>query len=108
MNLLSMLTASGTRLSSLVGSLPRVHIAHQSVHTPWDQKGTVMRVLMERTAGRDVVLVDGMKILEPDGWALVLPDPEAPLTHIWAEAAGAAQAEMRAQEYAVRIREMLS
>ena len=108
MNLLSMLTASGTRLSSLVGSLPRVHIAHQSVHTPWDQKGTVMRVLMERSAGRDVVLVDGMKILEPDGWALVLPDPEAPLTHIWAEAAGAAQAEMRAQEYAVRIREMLS
>ena len=32
------------------------------------------------------MLVDGVKILDDDGWALVLPDPEEPLTHVWAEA----------------------
>ena len=45
-----------------------------------------MRTLMERSQGRDLVLVDGVKVLEDDGWALVLPDPEEPLTHVWAEA----------------------
>ena len=31
------------------------------------------------------MLVDGVKIIYPDGWALVLPDPELPVTHVWAE-----------------------
>ena len=35
---------------------------------------------------RDVLLVDGVKVLHDDGWALVFPDPEEPLTHVWAEA----------------------
>jgi mannose-1-phosphate guanylyltransferase/phosphomannomutase len=31
---------------------------------------------------------DGVRVLEPDGsWALVLPDPSEPVTHVWAEAA---------------------
>ena len=106
-NLLALLTRTGRPLSDLVRTLPRVHIAHQSVHTPWEQKGTVMRNLVEHSEGRDLVLVDGVKVLEPDGWALVLPDPEEPVTHVWAEAGSDAQAGARAQEYAVRIRQLL-
>ena len=86
-NLLAMLTATGRKLSELVAELPAVHIVHQAVHTPWDQKGMVMRTLVERSQGRELVLVDGVKVIEDDGWALVLPDPEEPLTHVWAEAA---------------------
>ena len=95
-------TATGRKLSELVAELPAVHIAHQAVHTPWDQKGMVMRTLVERSQGRDLVLVDGVKVLEADGWALVLPDPEEPLTHVWAEGptATAESASSRAQEYA--------
>lgn len=106
-NLLAMLTATGRRLSDLVSDLPRVHIAHQAVHTPWEQKGMVMRTLVERTQVRDLVLVDGVKVIEEDGWALVLPDPEEPVTHIWAEAPNDAQAGARAQAYAVQVRQLL-
>jgi mannose-1-phosphate guanylyltransferase/phosphomannomutase len=106
-NLLALLTAGGRKLSDLVADLPKVHIAHQEVHTPWDQKGMVMRTLVERSEGRDLVLVDGVKILEDDGWALILPDPEEPLTHVWAEAASDAQAETRANEYVVRLEQLL-
>jgi mannose-1-phosphate guanylyltransferase/phosphomannomutase len=67
----------------------------------------VMRTLVERSLGRDLVLVDGVKVLEPDGWALVLPDPEEPLTHVWAEAGSGSQAEARANEYAVRLEQLL-
>jgi len=50
-------------------------MAHESVATPWERKGAVMREMVERAGTRDVVLVDGVKVLHPDGWALVLPDP---------------------------------
>jgi len=104
---LELLALSHRRLSKVVASLPRVHIVHESVVTPWEQKGLVMRTLVERTKDREMVLVDGVKVLHDDGWALVLPDPEEPITHVWAEASSDAEARGLAQEYARRIRQML-
>ena len=104
---LEMLARSGQRLSKLVSALPRVYIAHETVVTPWEEKGAVMRLLVERTKDRDTVLVDGVKVLHDDGWALVLPDPDEPVTHVWAEASSDADARGLAQEYARRIRQML-
>ena len=106
-NLIALLTATDRKLSDLVAAMPPVRIAHQAVHTPWDQKGMLMRTLVERSQGRELVLVDGVKVLEEDGWALVLPDPEEPVTHVWAEAPSASQAEARAQEYATRLEQLL-
>jgi len=106
-NLISLLTSTGRKLSDLVAAMPPVRIAHQSVHTPWDQKGMLMRTLVERSQGRELVLVDGVKVLEDDGWALVLPDPEEPLTHVWAEAPSASGAEARVQEYTTRLEHLL-
>ncbi len=53
--------------------------------TPWEQKGLVMRTIVEQAKDRETVLVDGVKVIHDDGWALVLPDPEEPVTHVWAE-----------------------
>lgn len=105
--LIAMLAATGQSLSKMVHSLPAVHIVHDSVVTPWEQKGLVMRSLVEQLDGRDLVLVDGVKAPEEDGWALVLPDPEDPVTHVWAEAPSEARARARAQQYAVRLRQLL-
>ncbi len=104
---LGLLAASGRRLSRVVTSLPRVHIAHESVVTPWDKKGSVMRKVVEQTKDHEQELIDGVKVIFDDGWALVLPDPEEPVTHVWAEAATDADARTRAQEYARRIRQMV-
>ena len=95
------------RLSELVHTLPRIHIAHETVVTPWEQKGLVMRTLIERNNDRPLVLVDGVKVLHDDGWALVLPDPEEPVTHVWAEGETDGAARARAQEQARRIRQYL-
>jgi len=105
--LLDLLAATGRSLSSVVAELPRVHLVHESVPTPWEQKGAVMRELVEREAGHDLVLVDGVKVLRPDGWVLVLPDPEMAVTHVWAEAESASAARRVAQEYAQSIRQAL-
>jgi mannose-1-phosphate guanylyltransferase/phosphomannomutase len=106
-NTLELLAKSGLRLSKIVAGLPRTWVAHESVVTPWEHKGRVMRTLVERNKDRELVLVDGVKILHDEGWALVLPDPEEPLTHVWAEGASDADAVRLAQEYARRIRQIL-
>jgi len=106
-HLLSMLAATGERMSKLTQALPPIHIAHEEVVTPWEQKGAVMRTAVERAKGKQVILVDGVKFPESDGWTLVLPDPEEPLTHVWAEGPSEAAARSRAQEHSVRIRQSL-
>jgi mannose-1-phosphate guanylyltransferase/phosphomannomutase len=48
-------------------------------------KGTVMRVLTERLRNRKLDLLDGIKVIDRRGWAQVLPDPDEPVVHIYAE-----------------------
>ena len=104
--MLDLLGRSRRPLSEVADALPAVHLVHDTVVTPWDQKGMVMRTLME-LAGRDVELVDGVKLRSGDGWVLALPDPEEPVTHVWAEGNTDADARRLAQEYSRRIRQLL-
>jgi mannose-1-phosphate guanylyltransferase/phosphomannomutase len=101
--LVEMLAAGGEPLSKLVHSLPEVHVTHLTVPTRWENKGVVMRNLVEQLDDRETVLVDGVKVLEEDGWALVLPDPEEPVTHVWAEATTQKRSVARAGRYAALI-----
>jgi mannose-1-phosphate guanylyltransferase/phosphomannomutase len=105
--ILDLLAHHGRKLSDIVADLPKVHLAHETVVTPWEQKGAVMRSLMELSKGRETELVDGVKVLHDDGWALTLPDPEEPITHVWAEAGSDADARRLAQEYVRRIRQLV-
>jgi mannose-1-phosphate guanylyltransferase / phosphomannomutase len=65
-----------------------------------------MRSLMEQADG-ELVLVDGVKVVYDDGWALALPDPEEPFTHVWAEAGSDGDARRRAHDHMGRIRRLL-
>lgn len=105
--MLELLAVAGEALSKVVSGLPPAHIVHETVVTPWDQKGAVMRSLVELSKDRQVDLVDGVKVHHDQGWALALPDPEEPVTHIWAESTTAGDARRLAQEYARRIRQLL-
>ena len=109
-HMLDLLAATGKRLSKVVEGLPRVHLAHETVPTPWERKGAVMRELVEqieRTTQDDLILVDGVKVVSADGWALVLPDLEQPTTHVWAEAESDEAARNLARDQAKVIRQLL-
>jgi mannose-1-phosphate guanylyltransferase/phosphomannomutase len=57
-----------------------------------------MRVLTERLRDRDVDLLDGIKLRDERGWVQLLPDPDEPLVHIYAEGATEeASAELEAE-----------
>jgi mannose-1-phosphate guanylyltransferase/phosphomannomutase len=83
--LLELLAPVDRPLSELVGDLPASHVLHRQLACPWALKGLVMRVLTERLKERRLDLTDGIKIIEERGWAQVLPDPDEPLLHIYAE-----------------------
>jgi mannose-1-phosphate guanylyltransferase/phosphomannomutase len=83
--LLELLAPVGRPLSELVAELPRSTRVHRQLACPWGQKGLVMRVLNERLQGRKVDLLDGIKVFDDRGWAQVLPDPDEPLLHLYAE-----------------------
>jgi mannose-1-phosphate guanylyltransferase / phosphomannomutase len=106
-HLLGLLAVDGRRLSEIVDALPVAHVVHETVQTPWEQKGAVMRSLVEALRGRDLSLVDGVKVRDGESWALVQPDPEEPLTHVWAEAASTREAKALVQEYVRQLRQLL-
>ena len=83
--LLELLAPVPRPLSELVADLPAPTLVHRQLACPWALKGVVMRVLTERLRDRKLDLTDGIKVFGERGWAQILPDPDEPLVHIYAE-----------------------
>jgi mannose-1-phosphate guanylyltransferase/phosphomannomutase len=107
--LIALLGRSGESLAQVAARVPDLPIMRTEVETPFEQKGLVMRTLMEQLAEEDseLVLIDGIKVLSPTGWVLVVPDPEEPTTHVWAEGADLADSERLSSGYVERLRQIL-
>ncbi len=75
--------------------------------TPWEKKGLVMRMVMEWAKDREVLLVDGVKVLHDDGWAWCSRIRRSRSPTCGPKPATDADARARAQEYARRIRNVL-
>jgi len=98
--LLEFLAVQKARVSEVVASLPSYFVAKRKVSCPWEAKGTVMRRLSEQYRGPGVTRVDGIKIGLGEEWVLILPDPDRPIFHVYAESISADQAEGLADKYA--------
>src|SRR5437899_10517115 len=83
--LLELLAPGRRPLSELVADLPAPTLVHRQLHCPFALKGLVMRVLTERLKDQKLDLTDGIKVFEDRGWAQILPDPDEPLLHLYAE-----------------------
>jgi mannose-1-phosphate guanylyltransferase / phosphomannomutase len=105
--LLELLAPVERPVSELVAELPESHVVHRRVPCPWAQKGLVMRVLTERLKDRDVDLRDGIKVFDRRGWAQVLPDPDEPVVHVYAEGADAETSAELEQELRGLVEEVL-
>ncbi|MGH2897327.1 MAG: hypothetical protein ACRDMZ_01525, partial [Solirubrobacteraceae bacterium] len=84
--LLELLAPVDRPLSEIVAELPQPTLVHRELACPWSLKGLVMRVLNERLAGGNLDLTDGIKVFDERGWSQVLPDPDEPVLHLYAEA----------------------
>ncbi|HXN59958.1 MAG TPA: sugar phosphate nucleotidyltransferase [Acidimicrobiales bacterium] len=107
--LISLLGQATTSLAEVVEATPAMPVWHEEVPTPLEHKGLIMRTMMEQLTdeGAELVLVDGIKVISHAGWVLVVPDPEDPVTHVWAEAADLVASEALAAAYVGRIASMV-
>lgn len=85
LQLLNMLAMAGRPLDQILDALPPAAVLAEAVACPLEAKGTVMRHLIEATAGREVEMVDGVKVKKGDAWVALIPDPVRPLMHIYSE-----------------------
>lgn len=84
-HLLEFMALQETNLSTLLSEIPKIHLSEKEIACPWGKKGKIMRMLIEESAEEKVEMLDGLKVYHPDGWALVLPDHEKPVYHVYGE-----------------------
>jgi mannose-1-phosphate guanylyltransferase/phosphomannomutase len=105
---LEILATTEEPIADRLGRLPASHVRHEAVVTPWERKGSVMRHVAMTARGDRTDDTEGLKIFHGDDWALVMPDPEDPITHVWAEGGTAEAAEEWLQRYVAMVREGLA
>ncbi|MFL5943848.1 MAG: sugar phosphate nucleotidyltransferase [Gaiellaceae bacterium] len=105
--LLELLAPVRRPLSELVAELPSPTLVHRQLPCPWALKGVVMRLLTERLRDRELDLLDGIKVFEERGWAQILPDPDEPIMHIYAEGRTKEDSEALEGEYRRMVEEIM-
>ena len=105
--LLELLAPVRRPLSELVADLPEPTLVHRQLPCPWALKGVVMRVLTERLRDRELDLLDGIKVFDERGWAQVLPDPDEPVVHIYAEGRTKEDSKALEAEYHEMVEEIM-
>jgi mannose-1-phosphate guanylyltransferase/phosphomannomutase len=82
--ILEKIAREDSSLTKLVEKLPDFHLNKAELPCRWKEKGRVVRSLAEK-AEDDSDLIDGVRFNHENGWALVIPDSEKPVFHIFAE-----------------------
>jgi mannose-1-phosphate guanylyltransferase/phosphomannomutase len=94
-------------LSELSAEVPDSALIHQRAPVPWSLKGLAMRELGERVREHRDEQADGIRVEENGGWAQLVPDPDEPLFHIYAEGATDDESAQLAQRYRALLDEVL-
>lgn len=95
-------------LGRTLEDIPSFYMSKKAIACPWEAKGKVMRHLIEEQQGQAVELVDGIKVMYEDGWALVLPDSEEPICRVFSESYNMEVAESLTDLYVEKIKQIQS
>ena len=71
--LIQLIKGEGRPLSQLEAAIPAPRRLEVEVPCAWEDKGKVMHTLLERTAGQERDLVDGIKVFHEQSWAWCSP-----------------------------------
>ncbi|MDH7478689.1 MAG: nucleotidyltransferase, partial [Syntrophomonadaceae bacterium] len=104
--LLSYLAERRLTLSQLLKEIPAFYISKRVIECPWPAKGRVIRSLIEEHHQQPMELLEGVKVIHPHGWTLVLPDSEEPVCRIYSEGFSQEIAESLTDWYADRVQQI--
>ncbi|MCA9790286.1 MAG: mannose-1-phosphate guanyltransferase [Candidatus Eremiobacteraeota bacterium] len=101
--LLEMMATEKLPLSEMVSWIPNFHLHHQSIACGYQEKGRVMRRLIEDSRQLPTQMIDGLKVFLPSGWVLVVPAQNKPALHLWTEGETPEEATELARQYSEKI-----
>jgi len=102
--ILEMLATEGARLHRLIREVPPSIVIKEKVPCSFESKGAVMRRLAEDSAGKDTVLLDGIRINFKEEWVAAYPSQDQPYFHIVAEASTERGARELINKYSGKIK----
>jgi len=97
--LLEMMAQTRGRLGHLRTNYEHLVRQTVSVPCPWSRKGTVMRRLITESVNKRRQLIDGVRIIEDNGWVLIAPDRFNAAFNIFAESTSRQVTEMLISNY---------
>ncbi len=81
-------------LSEIVKNIPEPYMVKKRIAFPLMYRGLLMRKLHEELREREIDTIDGIKIVEGDGWVFIHPVANEPIIEIVAEAPSIETAEI--------------
>ncbi|MGD8190066.1 sugar phosphate nucleotidyltransferase [Brevibacillus ginsengisoli] len=103
--IIELMAVQEKKLSQLIAPLPSCFMERKTVFCPLASKGKVMRKMMEEMKGEQLELVDGIKVYDPSGWVLILPDADEAEVAIISQGNSQQQASSLVSSYAKRVYE---
>lgn len=109
MKVLEMLALANKKLGEVDKQTPVLYMAKKNLFCTKEQKGIIMRKLVEESEGKKRQLIDGIKIFFGEHeWVLCIPDSEREIFHINAEAKTKKTAEKLVKLYTRKINKFQS
>ncbi|SHI58879.1 sugar phosphate nucleotidyltransferase [Lutispora thermophila] len=84
-HIIEYMVKENTKISKLIDSIPEYYYLKKEINCDWKDKGRIIREIAFGANQEDIELIEGVKIKDSRGWALVLPDNERPVFNIYAE-----------------------
>ncbi len=106
--ILEFLCVKNTTLTETLKEIPDFYVSKKKIFCPWELKGRVMRTLITEKNGEKVELLDGVKFILNNGWALVLPDADLPLCRVYSEGDTPNVAEIISEKYLDKIKTIIN
>ncbi|KJF28765.1 nucleotidyl transferase [Clostridium aceticum] len=94
-------------LEDLVNEMPDLYYIKEKIPCDWQDKGRVIRQLVEDNESQNIELFEGVKIKDERGWALILPDSEKPLFNIYTEGFSEEYAQELSLFFREKVKELL-
>ena len=102
--ILEMLARQDLRLHKLIREVPPSIILKDRAPCSFENKGRVMRKLVEDSSGKDTILIDGIRINFKEDWVAAYPSQDQPYFHIVAEASTERGARELINKYSGKIK----
>ena len=105
--ILEYIAKENLKLSEIVEQIPKFYYTKSEIACDWKDKGRVIREIAVKRNGHELELLEGVKIKDHRGWALLLPDNEKPVFNVYTQGFSQEMAKELSADLTNRIADLL-